>query len=162
MSLVSAANEEDMEAFKESLFSCIPDYDEAINVLGTAVINAADNFTTCLQPITVEGVLVYGITSYGSTELLFVHEDDDYPLPENTDAIAETLPKGFRMALALESKIHLDIVRRYRLEQIKPTTKKYSAKMPYKVYHRNLQKQKHTQTLMGRIWLEILDIFDPV
>lgn len=160
MCFCSCENKKDMEVFKEALFKGYCDKHEAHSDFGSMIIDASDNFTTCFQPMVIDGELVYGLMSYGSDELLFVRDDDEYPLPENSENNSEKLPPGLRKAAALEKEIHLENVRRYSLENVDLSTKRYFPARPFKKYRRTKRMQRLSQTRRGRLWLRFLEIFD--
>lgn len=98
--------ENDMWAFKEATFVGRADEKEVIRAVGTAVLQISRNFTTIMQPIFVDLELVYGISSFGSDELLLVRDDDDYTFFESSDPNAEPLSAGFWKAMYVDLKTY--------------------------------------------------------
>lgn len=149
-----------MPMFKEAVLSGDPDRQKVMEALGTLIIDATKNFSTVFQPLVIDGELVYGVTSYGSDELMLVHDDDYYPLPDDTDKITALLPVGLRKAAALESQLHSENVRDYHLENVDTDTHKYFPKKPHKALRSSRRMEALSHTRAGRLWLRILDIFD--
>lgn len=151
----------DMPAFKSVLYNCQQDKTVVHSVLGKMVIMNSDNFTTVAQPMIVDGRLGYGITRYGSDEIVFVHDEDDIALPGNEIDTKdfEILPIGLRKAAALETSIHRENVRKYGLENVDSSTTRYFPKNPSTVYCRSRRRAELSQTRPGRLWLCILEFF---
>ena len=139
-----------------------------IRPLGHLIIRLSENFTTCLQPMDLkDGELVYGITSYGSDEVLIVRDDDDLPFFDTTgmgddDPLVDfsLLPPGLLKAAALETSIHLENVEKLQLEYEDSKTHKYFPKLPVTLRRRAWLKRKLSQTSFGRLCLRIFTFFN--
>lgn len=146
--------ERDMEAWRDSLFSGHADRDVIVRTLGNKIIADAGNFTTITQPVLIDGEVVYGITSYGNDDVLWVHDDDEYPLPEEKDDgdelnQSDVLPPGFRKALALEMSIHKKNVKKFGLEKVDPSTSRYYPSNPSAVYQGIKREERIAQARSG-------------
>lgn len=124
------------------------------------IIGTCCNYTTTTQPIIVDGELAYGITSYGSDELVIVYDYDDLPLLEGFEE-CDRLPPGMRKAALLETKMHLENVKKFGLDDDTDTSE-YESPFPSDVYRRWLRKEriKNGTSPLGRLyhlWLSLLN-----
>lgn len=132
----------------------------AIRAAGGLIIEICGNYTTTMQPIIVDGELAYGITSYGSDELVIVYDNDDLPLLEGFEE-CDRLPPGMRKAALLETKMHLENVKKYGLDDDTDTSE-YESPSPAAVYRRWLRKEriKNGTSPLGRLyhlWVSLLN-----
>ena len=146
-----------MPVFKEAINEDDP---MAIRGLGNLIIGTCCNYTTTTQPIIVDGELAYGITSYGSDELVIVYDYDDLPLLEGFEE-CDRLPPGMRKAALLETKMHLENVKKFGLDDDTDTSE-YESPFPSDVYRRWLRKEriKNGTSPLGRLyhlWLSLLN-----
>lgn len=130
----------------------------AMCAVGALVIQISANYTTTMQPMLVDGDLAYGITSYGNDELIIVYDDDDLPLLEGYE-LYELLPPGLRKAALLETKMHLENVKKYGLDD-DTDIRLYYSPIPEKVYRRWLRKEriKNGTSPLGRLYHQGLRI----
>lgn len=121
---------------------------------------SSENFTTFVQPITVYREIVYGITRYGSNELIIIRYDDDYPVIDKNFYTAHVLPLGLNKAVAVETALHQENIIRFGLEKVKKNTKRYYPRYPETVYRRTQQARFLSRFPTGRLWLRFLNFFD--
>ncbi len=124
----------------------------AIRAAGGLIIEICGNYTTTTQPIIVDGELAYGITSYGSDELVIVYDSDDLPLLEGFEE-CDRLPPGLRKAALLETKMHLENVKKFGLDDDTDTSE-YESPCPSDVYRKWLRKEriKNGTSPLGRLY----------
>lgn len=148
-----------IEAWKKLLYSRHPEKKVIHRTLGSKIIIDASNFTTVMQPLLVDGEMAYAITSYPDNEIHWVHDDDDYPVPEEESRDdyyqPEVLPLGFRKALALETSIHLENVKKYGLEDVDSSSSEYFPDDPSFLY-RDIKRQELKAQGMNPSDVEIL------
>lgn len=154
--------DEDNPEFMEKLKEGHADQSVVVDVMNRLIELSSENFTTFIQPMTVNWEVVYGITRYGSNELIIIRDDDDYPVIDDKLHKADVLPLGLRKAVAVESAIHHENIKRFDLEKVNKDTKRYYPRYPEAVYRRTWQAKILSQYLPGRLWLRFLYFFDPL
>lgn len=168
----SCSTIEDLSYFKEELFRDYPEGLMAIRedrspgdhpvmtALGDMVILAAENFTTCIQPVVMAGRVVYAVTRYGSHRIRIVRDCSDLPFPKDERENWNVLPLGLRKAAALENSIHQEILEQIDGELLSHSEDYFTPRRPYDAIKWARRLKRLAKTPAARRCLRCLGTLD--